>query len=88
MIHYQDWEADYGAIFTRLQEQFQSWEVALVSIGTLTYTKSVMRSIRESRLNSQILKMPLVEADGKLSYPDEVKLELFRQSKPYYPYSF
>lgn len=80
MIHYQGWEADYRAIFTRLQEQFNSWEVALVSIGTLTYTKSVMRSIRESRLNSQILKMPLVEADGKLSYPDEVKRELFRHA--------
>lgn len=77
MIHYLGWEQDYSALFARVQRLFHPDEVAMISIGTLTFTKPVIRKIRQSRLNSQILKMPLVEADGKLSYPDNVKLELF-----------
>ena len=77
MIHYLEWEQGYGAIFNRLQQDFQPDQVAMVSFGTLTFIKQVMHQIRERAAASQILKMPLVEADGKFSYPDAIKLQLF-----------
>jgi spore photoproduct lyase len=80
MIRYAGWEQEYPAVIDRLQQRFTPDEVALISLGTLTFTKPVIRQIREQGTRSQILKLPLVEADGKLSYPDDVKLMLFTQA--------
>ncbi|MCP3868298.1 MAG: DNA photolyase [Gammaproteobacteria bacterium] len=77
MIRYDDWDLGYPALIAGLQKMFAPDEVAMVSLGTLTFIKPVIRQIREQGMKSQILKLPLVEADGKLSYPDEVKLEMF-----------
>ncbi|MCP4187559.1 MAG: DNA photolyase [Gammaproteobacteria bacterium] len=78
IIHYDNWREDYSAVVEELTARFSVDEVALVSMGTLTYIKSVMREIRRKAIPSQILKMPMVNADGKLSYPDEIKLSMFR----------
>jgi len=77
MIYYADWKADYAALFSRVEQGFDPAEVALVSFGTLTFTKSVIRRIRTSGSKTQILQMPLTASDGKLSYPDAIKLALF-----------
>jgi len=77
MIHYDHWKDDYTEIFNTLQNLFTPEEVALVSFGTLTYTKSVVKQIRQRGLKSKILQLPLIESDGKLSYSDETKLEMF-----------
>jgi spore photoproduct lyase len=77
MVHYAGWEADYGDLFARVQARFSPDEVALVSLGTLTFTRSVVRQIRDGGTRTRILQMPFAEADGKLSYPDEIKLEMF-----------
>ncbi len=77
IIHYDSWRQDYQAVILQLSTRFNPDEVALVSMGTLTYIKSVMREIRKKAIPSQILKMPLIDADGKLSYPDEIKLQMF-----------
>jgi len=78
IVHFEGWQDEYHFIVDRIQSNFNFDEVALVSMGTLTYIKPVIRQIRNSAIPSQILKMPLVDADGKLSYPDDIKLELFR----------
>lgn len=80
MVHYEHWRQDYGELFEAVQRSFEPAEVALVSLGTLTFTKPVMRQIRTRQLKSKILQMPLVEADGKLSYPEEIKLDMFRHA--------
>jgi len=77
MIHYDNWKEDYTQIFQRLQKLFTPEEVALISFGTLTYTKSVVKQIRQRGLKSKILQLPLIDSDGKLSYSDETKLEMF-----------
>jgi spore photoproduct lyase len=77
IIHYHGWREEYAAIAESIQQQFLPRELVMVSLGTLTYTKPVIRQIREKGAMSKILKMDLVEADGKLSYPDEIKRELF-----------
>ncbi len=80
MIHYAGWEQDYAEIFAMLSERFSPSEVALVSLGTLTFIKPVIKQIRGRDFHSRILQMPLVPAHGKLSYPDDTKLALFRHA--------
>jgi spore photoproduct lyase len=78
MIRYDAWQDGYGALFQQLTGTFDSNEVALVSLGTLTYIKPVIRQLRERPgFKSHILQMPMVEADGKLSYPESIKQEMF-----------
>jgi spore photoproduct lyase len=88
MVHYQSWAEDYQAVVETLTEMFTPDEVALVSIGTLTYIKSVMSEIRKRAIPSQILKMPMVDAAGKKSYPDEIKLAMFRHLYQSFPDSW
>jgi spore photoproduct lyase len=78
MIRYDNWREDYGELFNRLTSEFDADEVALVSLGTLTYIKPVIKQLRSRPgFQSKVLQMPMVEAEGKLSYPDEIKLEMF-----------
>ncbi len=78
MVPHQGWKKAYGRTFDRLVRDFTPERVAMVSFGTLTYIKPVIRAIRERGEETQVLRMPLVESAGKYSYPDEIKLELFR----------
>jgi len=77
IVHYDRWQQDYRLLVERLCSSFEAQEVALVSMGTLTYIKPVIRDIRKRSIPTQILKMPMVDSDGKLSYPEEIKLSLF-----------
>ncbi len=85
MVHYDAWKEDYRAVIQTLTSQFHPDEVALVSLGTLTYIKPVMREIRERGVATQILKMPLVDAEGKYSYPDDIKLDMFSHAYHSFP---
>ncbi|MEM9424002.1 MAG: hypothetical protein AAF975_04335 [Spirochaetota bacterium] len=49
-----------------------------VSLGTLTFSKSAMKTIRHKAEQTQILRFLMEDNAGKLSYPYEIKLELFR----------
>lgn len=77
IIHYAGWQEEYSQLYQLLQQMFQPSEVAMISLGTLTFIKPVLKKIRERHFYSKILKMPMVEAAGKFSYPTETKLELF-----------
>lgn len=85
IIHYHGWENDYRHIVEQLTARFSPQQVALVSMGTLTYIKSVMKEIRKRSIPSQILKMPMVDAEGKLSYPDDIKLSMFSHAYQCFP---
>ena len=78
MVYYKGFESEYEEVTQKLLGRFKSENVALLSIGTLTYTKTVMSKIRKRGLQSKILQMPLKEIAGKFSYPREIKVELFK----------
>ncbi len=78
IVHYKGWKEAYGEIFATLIERFDPGQVVLVSFGTLTFIKPVIQKIRGRDFQSKILQMPLTEAAGKLSYPLELKKEMFR----------
>lgn len=77
IIRYRGWEEEYAAIYRSLQSHFRPEQVVMVSLGTLTYIKPVIRLLRSQHFKSKILQMPLADAAGKLSYPFETKLKLF-----------
>ncbi len=78
MIWYQGFEQAYSEIADTLLRQFKPEEVALISMGTLTYTKDVMRTIRKRDFKSKILQMPLEKVAGKFAYPDAIKIGMFK----------
>ncbi len=78
MIYIDNWQTEYGKVFEKLLALFDPKKVALVSLGTLTFIKPVMKQIRARAFKTKILQIPLVEASGKLSYPLETKKAMFK----------
>ena len=78
MIHFDGWQEAYGYIFKRLIRDFNPNKVALISLGTLTFIKPVLKQIRQRDFKSKILQIPMIHANGKLSYPLETKREMFK----------
>lgn len=78
MIHIENWQEAYGEVFNKLISMFDPKKVALVSLGTLTFIKPVMKQIRQRDFKTKILQLPLVGASGKFSYPLETKREMFK----------
>ena len=77
IIRHRQWRSGYDRLVDVVVSEFEPIEVAMVSIGTLTYTKPVVRRIRAAARPTRALQMPLVESAGKLSYPIEWKAEMF-----------
>lgn len=77
IVHYDGWQDDYFQLYEQIQKSFKPPEVAMISLGTLTFIKPVIKKIRERNFHSKILKMPMHETAGKLSYPLETKIDLF-----------
>ena len=78
IVYYDGWREAYRQICKEIISLFSPDSVALVSLGTLTFTKSVMKTIRKRPLSSKILQMPMEEIAGKFSYPLDLKLEMFK----------
>lgn len=77
MIHYDNYQQDYKEVADQVMANFSPDELALISIGTITFTKSVIKEIRSRNIKSKILQMPFEEVAGKFSYPDAIKEEMF-----------
>jgi spore photoproduct lyase len=88
MVHYHGWNEEYKRVIDQISKTFQPSEVALVSLGTLTFIKPVIREIRKRGIDSQILKFPMADAQGKYSYPDEIKVEMFSHAYQCFPSSW
>lgn len=78
IVMFQGWQQEYDDLVSELVSTFYPQEVALVSMGTLTYIKPVIKSLRQRKLKSKILQMPMEDAASKLSYPFELKVDFFR----------
>ncbi|GMR21521.1 MAG: hypothetical protein BMS9Abin36_2122 [Gammaproteobacteria bacterium] len=80
MVYYRGWDHDYPRIAILLLSQFKADEVLFVSFGSVTLIKPVIKKIREQGNPSRILQMDFVsDPHGKLTYPDETKVSMFRK---------
>ena len=80
IVQYENYLEDYGEIYKTLQETFTYDEVVLVSLGTLTFIKPVIKKLRQRELKTKILQMPFETINGKQSYSLEVKKEMFKHA--------
>ncbi|MDC0357312.1 DNA photolyase [Oligoflexia bacterium] len=78
IVYYDNWEEEYAALCARVLGAFSPAEVLFISFGSITFIKPVIQEIRKRGEPTKILQMELVpDPHGKLTYPDEVKLQLF-----------
>jgi spore photoproduct lyase len=68
---------DYKEIIDRVKSVFSPAEIAMVSMGTLTFIKPAIKKLRSSGLSSKVLQIPMADAVGKSSYTKEIKKEIF-----------
>jgi spore photoproduct lyase len=78
IVVYENYLEEYGKIYERLVSEFTTDEVVLISMGTLTFIKPVIKKLRERELKSKILQMPFEDINGKKSYSIETKKEMFK----------
>ena len=77
MVYFKGWQDEYSHVARRIEEMFSPDEVEMISIGTLTFTKAVLKRLREAREESRVLEMELEKTAGKYSYPQDKKKEMF-----------
>ncbi len=77
MVHYENGTNEYRKVIEEIVERFTPEQVITVSFGTLTFIKPVIKKLRNREFKTKILQMPLIDAEGKFSYPYEIKKELF-----------
>jgi spore photoproduct lyase len=80
IVEYENYLQEYQVIYNDLIKQFKPSEVALVSFGTLTFIKPVIKQLREREFRSKITQIPHEDASGKTSYPEKTKIEMFKHA--------
>jgi len=80
IVEYENYLNEYGEVYARLLQEFKPSEVALVSFGTLTFIKPVIKQLRDREFRSKITQMPFEDASGKSSYPDSIKQKMFKHA--------
>ncbi len=80
IVEYENYLSDYKEVYDELINRFTPEEVALISMGTLTFIKPVIQKLRQRNFKSKILQMPFEDAAGKASYPMAIKEEMFKHA--------
>jgi len=80
IVEYEGYLDEYKAVFQRLIKTFKPSEVALVSFGTLTFIKPVIKQLRNREFRTKITQIEHTDASGKTSYPDTTKVEMFKHA--------
>ena len=77
MVYFKGWDEEYPKIAEEIERRFSPDDIYAISIGTLTFTKAVLKKLRQRGAESRVLEMELDEAAGKFSYPLETKRKMF-----------
>ncbi|MDQ7045918.1 MAG: hypothetical protein Q9M32_08400 [Sulfurimonas sp.] len=80
IVEYEDYLEEYNEVYQKLIREFSVNEVALISFGTLTFIKPVIKQLREREFRTKITQIEHVNASGKTSYPDATKVEMFKSA--------
>jgi len=80
IVEYENYLDEYREVYEQLLAKFQASEVALVSFGTLTFIKPVIKQLRNREFRTKITQIPHEDASGKTSYPDSTKEEMFKHA--------
>jgi len=78
IVVYENYLAEYKKIYDKLLDTFKFNEVVLISMGTLTFIKPVIKKLRQRQMKTKILQMPFEDINGKKSYDLKTKREMFK----------
>lgn len=78
MVYFKGWDEEYPELVRKIESLFSPDDVMMIGIGTLIFTKSVLKRLRENGEESKVLEMELTPAAGKFSYPLSVREKMFR----------
>ncbi len=87
MVYFKGWEDEYEGVASKVSSAFAPEDLYAISIGTLTFTKSVLKHLRMRGEESRILEMDLTPAAGKFSYPLDIKKKMFSHVYSSFPES-
>ena len=79
IVYYENYEKDYSDVVKKVMTTFEPSEIAMISMGTLTFIKPAIQKLRSTGLSSKVLQIPMADAVGKSSYTREIKAEIFNQ---------
>ena len=79
IVYYENYEKDYSDVVEKVMTTFEPSEIAMISMGTLTFIKPAIQKLRSTGLSSKVLQIPMADAVGKSSYTREIKAEIFNQ---------
>ena len=77
MVYFKGWNEEYPELVRKIESMFSPDDVMMIGIGTLIFTKSVLRKLRENGEESKVLEMELTPAAGKFSYPLAIREKMF-----------
>ena len=80
IVEYVGYLEEYEEVYETVMQTFDAKEVALVSFGTLTFIKPVIKQLRNREFRTKITQIPHEDASGKTSYPDATKVEMFKHA--------
>jgi len=80
IVEYENYLDEYKEVYEQILSKFQASEVALISFGTLTFIKPVIKQLRNREFRTKITQIPHEDASGKTSYPDSTKEEMFKHA--------
>ena len=85
MFYFKGWEDEYKYVIDEITSRFSPSDILMIGIGTLTFTKAVIKRLREMGAESKVLEMELTEAAGKYSYPLDKKEKMFKHIYSSFP---
>lgn len=77
MVYFTNWKQEYADLVKKICDNVDPKMAVMVGLGTLTFTKANLRTLRSSGRPTRITQMPLDPIAGKYSYSLDVKKELF-----------
>jgi len=80
IVEYENYLEEYKEVYKRLIGEFKPSEVVLVSFGTLTFIKPVIKQLRGREFRTKITQIEHTDASGKTSYPESTKVEMFKHA--------
>lgn len=85
MVFFSGWENEYSDLVMSICDNIDPENVVMVGIGTLTFTKQNLRTLRQSGRPTRVTQMPLAPIAGKFSYDNETKRRMFRHVYSCFP---
>ena len=80
IVEYENYIDEYDDVYKRLLKEFNPEEVVLISFGTLTFIKPVIKQLRNREFKTKITQIPHENASGKTSYPESTKIDMFKSA--------